>query len=375
MLCITLILLLCTSCTTEERLPKKNDIVQNSKSDTSSTKNSDTKKYKKELTKNLLVDAEINTSNISEASILKASAMLFDNEKLLDVFFGTRQVNQKKEGAGTTYSDGSKSLVVLDDKSYFDFHTPLKSYIEGIINTNDFGNLSKFKAQELEFMSKEDAINKADSIIKTLGITPFNNPEVYSMDYRTLQQEQEIALENGIEDFVNLGKIKLKENWTKDDEFYYLSYKVDIGGIMCDPLGYTQMPSGLPIDGSKIEVIISKNGVELLKTTGIIYKPANTDVTGSRVISVEQALESVKKKFDNVILINKATITNISFIYTPSLVDPTIDKKTGAIKSKQINLIPAWLFKIQQKRDGMSEGSTSANSYVRINALTGDEIL
>lgn len=57
-----------------------------------------------------------------------------------------------------------------------------------------------------------------------------------------------------------------------------------------------------------------------------------------------------------------------------------MDKGSGGIKNRKILLIPTWIFKIQQKIDNLRDGTGEAdmelisNTYIRINAITGNEI-
>jgi len=361
-----------TSCSNQERInDDKSAIKETDSIEWNLSNDSNDMRYQIKLADNLFVDAEVDEPQIYDAQILKGSVVQFEDGNLVSAFLGSDPIEHIKEGGGLTYLKDDKSLLILDDKAYFDYHTSLKGYIEGIINTMYFGNLNKFQAEKLNFMPKEEAVSKVNSVLQKIGITPYKEPDIYCMDYKTLQQEQEISMDNGLQDFVNLGKVKLKEEWTEDDEFYYLSYKLDIDGIMCDPVGYTQMPSGLPINGSKVEAIVSKKGIEMLKTTGYIYKSIGKSTTNSPIITIDQALGSVKKKYENIILTNELTIVNISLIYMPIYSNVIIDKETGAVTARQIDLVPTWLIMIKEKN---SSGSPDSFSYIRVNALTGEEI-
>ncbi|AEY67509.1 hypothetical protein [Clostridium sp. BNL1100] len=372
-------------CSNEERINSNTNISAAESSITSVQEGSNnssqsTQRYKKNLGENLYVDAIVDAPKMESASVLKAESIKFNPEVLLKIFFGTKHINGKKEGVGVLYKDDEKNLMVLNDKTFFEFYTSLKSNIQGIINTSDTGNLNKFKLENLDFMSKQEAISKAKKFISKLNITTHGQPKAYSIDYKTMQQEQEKSLKEGLQGFVDAGKVKLKEKWTKDDEFYYIQFRIDINGIPCDNIGYTQIPSGIPVSGSQIEIIISKKGIELFTPLGTIYKKVGTAGDAKSVITIDKALETVKKRYESVILQNEVVIKSISLIYTPKLINPKIDSKTGAIDLKQLNLVPCWLFTINQRgknteNTNIAEIDKVPNTYIRVNAISGEEIL
>jgi len=343
--------------------------------------NDNQEKYKKDLVENLTVDAEIKAPNISIAPILKAKNSVFDEEKLCEVFFSNNDIDFKSEESSMTFTKEDKTLLLSIDKSFFQFNTSLSDYFGGIINPEDFGNLSKFKKERLDFMDKQQAIDLASNILKSIGINPYGQPEIYSIDFETIQEEQQLRLkEGGLQYFVDVGVAKLKDKWTKDDEFYYIIYKIEVNGLPCDSIGYTQMPSGLPVSGSRIDIAISKSGLAMMKIKDTVYQSEGNESKPSVLISVDKALETIEKRFENIILPNKMVITDISLAYSPSLISFEPDTKTGGIKNRKILLIPAWIFKIQQKIDNLRGGTGEAdmelisNTYIRINAITGNEI-
>ncbi len=382
---ICILLLTFIGCSNNERINTNTNISTAKSSITSvqedlNNSSDSTHRFKKNLGENLYVDAIVDAPKIESVSVLKAESINFDPKTLLNIFFKSKNIKGKKQGVGVLYKDDEKTLMILNDKTFFEFFTPLKSNIQGIINTSDTGNLNKFKLENLDFMSKQEAISRAKEFISKLNITTYGQPKAYSIDYKTMQQEQEKSLKEGLQGFVDLGKVKLKEKWTKDDEFYYIQFRVDINGIPCDNIGYTQIPSGIPVSGSQIEIIISKKGIELFTPLGTIYKKVGTVGDGKSVITIDKALKTVKKRYDSVILQKEIVIKNISLIYTPKLINPQIDSKTGAIDLKQLNLVPCWLFTINQKGKNTENTNTAEidkvpNTYIRVNAISGEEIL
>ncbi len=130
----------------------------------------------------------------------------------------------------------------------------------------------------------------------------------------------------------------------------------------------------------KLKLLFPKKGIELFTPLGTIYKKVGTAGDAKSLITIDKALETVKKRYESVILQNEVVIKDISLIYTPKLINPKIDSKTGAIDLKQLNLVPCWLFTINQKGKNTENTNTAEidkvpNIYIRVNAISGEEIL
>lgn len=367
-----------SGCTTEEikntkhsfQTPAPNNTSILSNENTSDLLNDNRNRYQKELEKNLVVDAEVKSNNITKVAVLQVESEKFDLKKLCSIFFDSKNIKEEKNVTHTIYTNDNKCLVVREGNKSFSYYSTLNDFIQGgVINSRNF---SEFKQQELDFMPKQKAVSMAINILKSLNITPYT-PKIYAVDFETLQREQETYLNmDGIKEFIELAECKIKDKWTKEDEFYYMFFPIELNGIPCDTIGYTDQASTLPIRGSEIEVIISKNGVELCKTNGTVYQKINRlNNELLPIISMDQAINIVKKKYDDIILINQIRITEIAIVYTPILTDVSIDSKTGAVDYDGVNLIPTWLFKTESNDSEKRKFIT----YVRINAITGDEIL
>lgn len=370
-------MLLSAACTTEKMSSQDKNVSNPPAASTSipsGTSTDHARVYRMTLADKLEVDAIVDMLDIDKASIIQVEKAAFDPQKFRDVFFPSKDAKEEKEEENIVFTSGNKSLSIGEDNTSFDFRTPLIDYVIGIVDTDAYGNLYKFKSEELDFMPKQKAVAQAKEILNSLGISFYKEPRVYALDFKTLQQEQERCLEEeAFKDFVALGKLKLKDRWTKDDEFYYLFFRIDVRGIPCESDHYTNQASGLSVQGSEIEVIISKNGVEGCMLNGAIYREIGSKGNASPLISIEQALDSLKKKYDQVILTGETRVTGISLVYTPVLVEASVDRETGEILSKQMELVPVWLFEMQQKYED-SRGEHAMSTKVRINAITGKEL-
>lgn len=369
--CICTFLLM--GCTEEEMQQRKN-VMENQPVDNTFVPPDNMENYDEVLAENLIVDAEVSKPDITSAAVLQVESFSFDSQPLCDAFFDSKNIKKEVSGVGELYSFGDKTLSISEDRKNFSFYSPLKEFIQGVINTEHFGNLYKFNQEELDFMPKQKAIDGAVNILKSLNITPHMPPKVYAIDFKTIQKvQEERMLEKGVQEFINLGIYKMKDEWTKDDEFYYLFFSVDFYGIPCDTIGYTHQSSTLHVSGSEIEIIISKKGIELCMIDGMLYREVKPKSEKSELISIDQAMQTVKSKFDDVILMDKVTVTEICLEYLPVLVDVNVDTKTGIVNYENVELVPIWLFKIESSNS--RESGIARNTYVRVNAITGKEIL
>ncbi|MBX4262784.1 hypothetical protein KTC96_23280 (plasmid) [Clostridium estertheticum] len=365
------IVFICSSCATEEMTSKKPNAVNAAASSIKSTSNS--KNYKATLATNLKVDATVDASDVKNIPTLQVTGKVFDKNKLLNMFFGSKAIKEKEEGGQSSFTVNNKNLRIPEEPGSFNFITPLGDYITSIVNEE--GEVNKFKLKELDFMTKSKATKQVTDMLKTIDITPHISPKIYALDYNTLQKEQDVLMKDKTyKEFVDLGKTKIKDKWTKDDECYYMVFKIDMNGILCYDSHYEMQSLDSMVSGSEVMVIISKNGIESFNINGLIYNQKKSKVNTSPLISMQQAVESLKKKYSNVILTDEMMVTDISMVYLPVITSVGTTSNAGVSSNRQIEMVPCWYFNINAtvNMQGMVENMPIE---VRINAITGKEIL
>jgi hypothetical protein len=326
-------------------------------------------KYKGTFGDNLIVDASVDVPNIEKASILQVENVIFEENQIRDIFFGSKQLKKEKNPKLSTYSIGNNKLRIMKTGD-FTYNTSYSDDISTVFDSSANGNMDKYKLKELAFMTKEEAVKKASELLKKINITPYGTPNVYSLDYISLKKEEDRLMreDRGFKDFIDMGKIKLKDNWSKNDDCYYISFRIGINGFPVSSVSYVATGSRIPLPGSYVNVIISKNGIDYFSTNAI-YREKSSTGNGSSLISIEQALDILNKKYNTVIVSDKLTVTNISLVYTSKY-----SGRTG--ETINIELIPTWIFDVNQKViDGKSDKDMNQSVIVRINAINGKEIL
>lgn len=371
-LVILLSLLLCSCASTTEEITQGNTSTNNSDVATSSTATNNTSTYKKTLTNHLKVDAIVEVPKVKDIPTLEVTENGFDENNLINIFLGTKDVKKQKSSGETNYTSNNKTLKIINETGCFSLNTPFGDYAKSIVNTPN--EVNNFKMDELNFMTKLKAIEEVKIIFNKLNITPHISPKIYSLDYNTLQKEQDNLMKNkDFKWFVDSGKIKLKDKWTKDDECYYIIFKINIHDIPCDPIGYTIKSSEIVIPGSEVRAIVSKNGIESFEIIGSIYNEKSAKKSTSPIINIDQAVDALKEKFSKIILTSEVKVTDISIVYVPIIVNCKTDPKTGSLLNKQLEMVPAWHFNLEENfsKNGKNE---TISFVVRINAITGKEI-
>ncbi|MBW9158704.1 hypothetical protein [Clostridium tagluense] len=366
------VVFICSGCTSEKMTSKDTNKVSTSVPSVTPAING--KNYKATLATNLKVDATVEASDIKDIPTLQITGKVFDKNKLLNAFLGSKGIKEKKQDGQSSFTVNNKNLTIPEEPGSFNFITPLGDYVKSIVNEG--AEVNKFKLKELEFMTKSKATKQVTDMLKTLDITPNMKPKIYALDYNTLKKEQDMLMKDkDYKYFVDLGKTKIKDKWTKDDECYYMLFRIDMNGIPCYDSHYTMQSLDSMVSGSEARVIISKNGIESFDINGLIYNQKNSKINTSHLISMQQAVESLKKKYSNVILKDEMLVTGISIIYLPVITSRGTTSNAGVTLNKQIEMVPCWYFNINLKYSN-SEGIVDTMPIeVRINANTGKEIL
>lgn len=323
----------------------------------------------------LKVDAVLNVQNVKAAPILQVNELTIDRNILLQTFLGSTDAKEQKLDGLIDYSSGEKTLRIAEERASFNFMTPDANFISSILNNMPGSMDDAFTTGELPFMSQSAAIEQAGAIFSKLGLTPHLPPKVYALDKAALQQAQNQLLEDkDLKQFIDLGKIKLKDKWTDNDAFYYMIFQLDIHGMACTPTRYNLRNSPeVDVPGSEVRVIWGKQGIVSFEVAGVLYEEQKADADAPALLSMEQALERLKQTYAAIILQNETTVTQISLYYVPVIKSSDVNTKTGMLVNKQLEMVPAWHFTIQEEY--AKGGKTQQHSsVVQINAITGKEI-
>ncbi len=323
---------------------------------------------------NLVIKARVvgfDYVNLKRSSI---SLKAFDEEKVKDIFLVDNTIietNEVQNGFFPEYTD--KYFELSNDASLslemgsVTYRTPFymnREYDSVISNTtyfvrDDLENV--FKANSLEHISKEDAINQVKETAEELGINDLGIPQVLSLDLKTLEQEwEDYEMKDGSH----------PRKWEKDDEAYAVIFPISYDKINITNKGYFSLnsSSGIPIIGSRILGIVNKDGLIYMTANGI-YDIGETVKQNIKPISIEKALTKLQDKYKDTLLTDLVTISKIALEYVP-----VISENKGI----EYELVPCWVFTANQEitvTDSKGTSQSSSEFSIIFNAETGEEIL
>lgn len=335
-------------------------------------------KYFKKLSENVIVDADVNYGDMQKYQFpsVMVERKHFDIGRIRSIFFLDYEPEVLEADGRTIFTGADMQLNIGEGEILFE--TQLSKYLQEFVVTDEgeFKTIDHYRADSLDFMSKNEAIRTATILLDQLGIQCISEPLIYALDDRTLQAEQDVYAEKieddeWLLDMLQAGKIKLKDKWTAADECYYIIFNANINDLPVDSMGYMlQQSDGIHVDGSRIEIIVSKNGVSYC-SAGVIYEIME-NTQAFPIIQLDEALDYVKNRYEQIILYEPITIEHISLMYCPVLTKIDRDS-SGSIITQEYEMVPAWILKAKQMVN--VRGETRLNDFrIIINALTGEFI-
>lgn len=354
-----------------------------SENDKSTTDNQSEASYNltesKKINDNIVLEKDINSVQMpdKQLDIIPVKLKDFDFNEFGSMLFDNVKPDIEHEDTFTVYKYGDKQLYIYNGN--IEYETNLSNYINEIVVTDNVSsnNIDAFTKKSLEFMTREQAIDKATDFLNKLNISYMKEPKVYALDMDTLQKEQnlykkQIEKDDWLQEMQEKGKINLKSKWEKSDECYYLIFDASLENTKVYSDSYIiQESDGLNVDGSKIEIMISKDGI-VYCNIGMIYEKSGSQIKQSKIISLDEMLNILSEKYSQIILESPITIKDISFEYC--VVPTKIDRSSsGAIINQEFEMVPSWILNTVQTANARGETMT-LNKNIIINAQTGEFI-
>lgn len=259
-----------------------------------------------------------------------------------------------KEGCRLSASEGY--LFYVKSKEYDD----VAAMIEECLLINDIN-----ETEELSFCNKAEAIALGEDKIKEFSENPVEVIRMVSMEHENLEKLQKDLLKEdsylaGIEN----GKTNKIDEFTEDDDVYYIEYAIKQDDISLYS-GIAEPQISMSIDAFwdfpvNVTVIIGNDGIRYFSYRNIFEKPM-LEKKDENILSVDEALENVKKTYDNIILTEPINISKVWLEYIPV---PNWQDLT------QIELRPYWCIKMES----VDENGEIWSKAERINALTGGNL-
>jgi hypothetical protein len=330
----------------------------------------------RQLDTNLSVDAEV----VAPTNTQKLNTLLVTPIKLNTYVqtLETMLISKSKVTQKDNLVNGGSRFLTADGKELFvdnvtaDFQTDkFRKYIYQLLfhyidpAGYNFDRFSQKQDLDLPFMPHQQAIDEVKKDLTSLGISVYDKVETYSLDYQTLQAQEKIMKEKGDLTSPKNGSITLKDGWSKEDDCYFMMFRIGFDNIPAYSKDHGNIDANTFVPGTRLYACYSKKGLEYLSITDPYEKKA-VDQEGLKIISSQEALAAVKRKYGNVILTSPTIITAIELNYVRTLINQSRDK---------FRMVPAWCFKLKVVQKDGNGSQPTAFSTVIIDATTGGEIL
>lgn len=369
---VLFMLLSCTSCSNVNANQKSSS--QNKAVNHTVSVQKNPKHIKKNLGTNLSIDAAVEGSNFNIAKVIKAKVMTADKNKIADILLKHDKIIKRarhvSDGSTTYEYDTADSTLEAGSSIFFatKFSDDYLPYLLCTEKGASWYSADKYSTtSDLPFMTRASAIARITKTLKSLGIFISKTYEGYSLDYKTMEKVQELDRKNkNVAENMKGGSIKIKNNWSIDDDCYYFTFHPMFGGLPIDADSHG-LTDDTTTQGSNINICCSKRGI-LCFDAGCLYKQVGEESKASKIIGVNTALQAVVKKFSSIILTNHTLITHVRLCCVAVYAD-----------SSHLNykLVPAWRFDGRQTIKSKSSSGTASSVSdfcVVINAVTGKEM-
>ncbi|WP_040330503.1 hypothetical protein [Clostridium ihumii] len=305
-------------------------------------------KYQNEFEK-ITFEAEVIVENVGELkSFYKCNAkpQRINRDKALKKFLGKENIKKvyesqedvKGETTSVSYEGENGNTISFGDiPSSCNYRkNGLSKYLLNAFRLQSKDsryNADKFSLdKEFEFSTREEAFDNIKKMLTDIGIEIGSNYKAYSLDYKTMRDEEYVMDVNGNED-----RSKYKPSWTEEDNAYYFVINQD----------YEKLPTYHPYfnvfkskeeSNAPIQVIYSKNGIEYLEIENVVdFSSKNSEV---EILPFENIIESINNKA----FLNEDDRTfKVTKMELEYMVDTYNGRKDGIYKVK-----PIWMADVEE---------------------------
>lgn len=364
----------CLGCGKNEKVQYEDSKQEDNAKDSESVQNDadipykegETIKINEEIQDNLYIDAEIEIP-ISTAQIYGTSLKKFNEDEMLQIFLTEAETDEiikeydELGGSAAQYQD--QRLIITDGSVRYTKDEDIQ-YIRDLISyAEDFKMID---SDELGFQTIDEADTLVRSYLDKLNLGgELVKKEVYSINAEELYEVQEYCKQHDetFASFIANGKIMEKDHFEETDETYCLKYRFDLDNI---PVFNSDEP-GIAISGGidapsiaqtmDVTAYVSESGMRYIDILGVVEKDMEKIEEGN-LIMIDGIKQSLEKKYGDVILANRLTISKIYLEYIP---------KSDITDYKKIEMIPTWCCEVQEEGSDFIQGE-------RFHAITGEEL-
>lgn len=272
--------------------------------------------------KNLEISiAEVNEPEITSVPIIHATLKKWDEDVINELFIKDKTVTESREYESDTNPDGIRNVRFLDDDSLLGWedgdiswsyvnedHYDYGYFVSKIMFGKDSGEVL-FPETTLDGFDKQEALDQAEALLNKLGISTVSS-EIIALDKEHLILEDVARNENG-ERIYKHGEI-LPE-WTEEQEAYLIFFRT--GDKELPVTERSLQINNTCTEGSMIQVVISKRGIEYL-TARWIYELGES-IGSAEICTAQEAADAIIENFNDVNAYYPASIEHCRLTYVP----------------------------------------------------------
>ncbi len=295
----------------------------------------------------LHISAEVELPLAEKLPVLVAEEHRFDVDQILQVFFSeTDEAVTVRKGKYTdtyiTCADGSE-CVFTDGAGQF--------YYMGVHFLRHYVYPEDVKTPEKEIIGfpVEEAQAIAGEWMRALGFQEFEPILTLPMSVESLKDR----------------KYDGQPEPTEQNEGYFFRYYIPYHGTLCMPRPRFIKYYDDQVRGAGLEIFISRSGMQYFATvTGCTtYRVISEQKRDERIATLDEAIEVMKERYDQLIIPDTIEINRIRFYYT---FEPVIGKGVQTYE-----LWPAWVFySIPHVEDIDAYNEDTNEPLLVVNAIT-----
>ncbi|MDD3278590.1 MAG: hypothetical protein PHG16_06860 [Lachnospiraceae bacterium] len=335
---------------------------------------SNTEKIKTKLSSGVSVNADI---KIPEGAVLESMPTYFASlqelpfEKIENLFIKNTNIINKIEQPSEDHSgNGVYKYYQMEDGSTLAYgggvflHYSSARYSNIQVDFEIENNEQDRFRKDFDFETRKSADDKIRKILCDLGMKIFKEDKSYALDYKWLQEKNQMEEQPDIAGKIENNKEEIL--WNDELNCYLFQY---FGCIDDMPItDQMREEKGILIPAPKIYVVYSKNGIEQIEVSNCFQIESEGDKT--HVYDADAILSVLDEKYNSIIMEGNYSVEKLQLEYVPIETDNVNEYK----------LIPAWRVFITHELTMQSKENSSESEMVDVptqvlfNAIDGKEI-
>lgn len=328
----------------------------------------------RELMDNFYVDAKLMNCEKEECESIEITPIFNSPQEVASVLFPhddskatVEQIDNESNSYTISTETGSFACVYEGALLYYSNNAERALYQEVLNLMSRWANDNPNQGEKIStILSADDAIDYGKNVVLGLGISFEPVVEtIVAMDYAQL-----ITLQKECMTHPEYAEFGVPYILPKDSDilgFYYISFTLSHNGIPvfgnADESDVIVANGMFPPIKSRVEMIIASDGIKYLSI--IEGYNAKKESEKKPIISIENAINLLKNKYEMVVLTEKNRVSQIWLEYIP------ISTETGLVMN------PYWCFSIDMQAQNMDTGELfwlANRKAERFNAFTGMDI-